>query len=98
MAIDDGLRGGPIVVETGRRHGLLDVADGVLALGDPGLEIVDSCAARLGSALLAAGFGISAFLVFARFARRLGRRLPFALCILDFLTLNSALCTLNFLL
>ena len=56
MAIDDGLRGGPIVVETGRRHGLLDVADGVLALGDPGLEIVDSCAARLRCALQAARF------------------------------------------
>ena len=79
MAIDGGLRGGPVVVEAGRRHDLLDLADGVFALGDPGFEIVDACLARLRRALLTAGFGVGALLAITRFARRRGRQLPFAL-------------------
>src|SRR5207245_1679289 len=47
VAIDERLGGGAILVETGRGHRRLDVADRALALGDARLEIVDARAARL---------------------------------------------------
>jgi hypothetical protein len=42
MAIDDRLRCGAILVESWRGHRALDVADGVLAVGDARLELVDA--------------------------------------------------------
>ena len=71
MLVDNGLRGGAILVETGGRHRQLDVADGLFALGDPGLEVVDAQPAGLLGLLQPPGFGIDAFLVLAGFAGRL---------------------------
>ena len=62
MLVDDGLRGGAVVVETRGRHRLFDLADGVFALGDTGLEVVDAGAPGLLGALLAAGVGVGALL------------------------------------
>jgi hypothetical protein len=47
MAIDDRLRRGAVLVESWRGHRALDVADGVLAVGDACLEVVDPGAPRL---------------------------------------------------
>ena len=44
MAIDDRLCGSSVVVEARRRHRPLDLADGALAVGDLGFELIDSCA------------------------------------------------------
>ena len=41
MAIDDRLRRRAILIEPGRGHRALDLADGVLAVGDARLELVD---------------------------------------------------------
>jgi hypothetical protein len=94
MLVDNGLRGGPILVETGGRHRELDVADGLLALGDPGLEIVDAQPASMLNLLQPPGFGVGAFLHFSHLAGRLLRRValtfPAFKLAWNFLTLNFA--------
>ena len=39
VAVDHRLRLGPIFVESRLGHGRLQIADGLLALGDPGLQL-----------------------------------------------------------
>src|SRR5262249_9766304 len=73
-AVDDGLRGGAIIVETGRGHRRFDVADRLLALGDARFEILDARAARLRGAREPAGVRVGALLRLAR--RMLVRRSP----------------------
>ncbi len=94
MLVDNGLRGGAILVETGGRHRQLDVADGLFALGDPGLEVVDPQPAGLLGLLQPPGFGIDAFLVLAGLAGRLLRPARPLLSRLSNLALNFL--TLNF--
>src|SRR3954466_11017393 len=94
MLVDDRLRGGAILIKTGGRHRRLDVADGLFALGDPGLEILDPQAAGLLGLLQPPGFGVDAFLDFSHLAGRLLRRValtfPAFKLTWNFLTLNFA--------
>src|SRR5579872_6576161 len=70
MAIDDWLGAGAILVETGRRHDLFDLANSGFALGDLGLQLVDFGATSLGGALTFARLGIGSLLVVARLDQR----------------------------
>ena len=66
MAIDDGLRCGAVVVETGRRHRALDLANCLLAIGNARFEIVDPRAPRFHSLLATARLRVGAFFLFVR--------------------------------
>jgi len=60
MAVDEGLGGRAIIVETRRGHGDFDLADGALVLGDAGFELVDAGAAGLSGARRFARLSVNA--------------------------------------
>jgi len=60
MAVDERLRGGPIVVEAGRCHCCFDLPDRLLAFGNARFEVVDARAAGVDGARVLAGFGVGA--------------------------------------
>ena len=63
VPVDDRLRGGAIVVEAGRRHRLLDLANRRFAFGDLALEPVDFGLALLCRSLTFARFGVLTLLI-----------------------------------
>ena len=65
VTIDEGLRGGAIVVEARRGHGLLELADRGFAFGNACLELVDALLVGLRGALTLPRFSVAAFLLFA---------------------------------
>jgi hypothetical protein len=65
VAIDHGLGGAAIVVEAGRGHLRLGVAEGLFAFGDARFEGVDARSTCLLGAGDLSGFGFCALLPFA---------------------------------
>ena len=64
MLVDDRLRGGAIFVEPGRRHLLLDFADGRFGFRDARLQRLDPLLSRLQLARLFPRLGVDALFFF----------------------------------
>src|SRR5262249_34559183 len=104
VPVDGGLRGFAVFVEARRRHRLLDLADGKLALGDFRLQFLDLGAPSLIRSLTPARLGVGALLglTIARLIRPLNLwngsnllNLPNPLNLLNPLNLSNLLNLLN---